>query len=832
MAIYAALADGNFSAAGTWGECPANTFQGSATFNTQNVDTTARDSAAFTPGAIEVNGIGIYFSGRVGTPTGTLTVTLRNSSDSVDVASVTVNQDQIRGRTWAIFPISAVTLTAGKNYVIRLQSSVSNQVSAFRGAATNDWHRFLRTTSGASIAAGDKILICGHLTGTGTGDDITVTMDNEADIRLGDLTLTTFAHSISVGLRGVLTFSTAASKSLLLKWIGEFHIGVGGTVKIGTESAPIPASSRVTLYADASVNGNTYILNRGSIETAGPQKTPWTNLTADAATNQKVLTVADTTGWEAGDRVWISGSTTACLHEIGTIDTVDSGTQITLLANLTNFHKGSDGYQSKVANLDRRIHIRGASDSLRGGYGTEGNLGDGPNTALRDVSFEFIGPAITWRRFDFGNAYGSAGSPASKHRMLRIVSYGSNYGFDVNNNSTDFEVKDSAILHVRECRLRGVAPKVEGCLFSRDTNNFGALLNILTIPVAVENSAFVGNTGDFSSLLFINVGNCPLSVFQNLEMLCDAKSAGFAYGSNCYPVGDAPAVNIKIWACPNGLNFSNAGVRRTDPLVFENLIVQATWGINATGKDIYVKVVGGIFGGTSAQPMTGIVWVGSADLGTDRYIYLEGIDCPSDSYHVLPQQTVLCSSTWGTSGFEVIARRVAAASLFPTAAGNLAVLASGINRMVFSQGKQEAGNHGTYTWPRGHSEADSSIYRGASGKSERLTPLSASLKLSSGRRFVLLAPGQSKTISVYVRKSVVGDGAAYNGNEPRLIALRHIEAGITADTVLATLSGSAGNWILLTASTPVNAYDNNAIPIIVDCDGTEGWINIDDWEVS
>jgi hypothetical protein len=91
--------------------------------------------------------------------------------------------------------------------------------------------------------------------------------------------------------------------------------------------------------------------------------------------------------------------------------------------------------------------------------------------------------------------------------------------------------------------------------------------------------------------------------------------------------------------------------------------------------------------------------------------------------------------------------------------------------------------------------------------------------------------GGTITINAYVRKSATGDGAAYNGNQPRLIVRANPVAGITTDTVLDTMTVGTGTWEQLTGTTAAVDADG-ALEFYVDCDGTAGWINVDDWTVT
>jgi hypothetical protein len=76
-------------------------------------------------------------------------------------------------------------------------------------------------------------------------------------------------------------------------------------------------------------------------------------------------------------------------------------------------------------------------------------------------------------------------------------------------------------------------------------------------------------------------------------------------------------------------------------------------------------------------------------------------------------------------------------------------------------------------------------------------------------------------VSVRARKS-----ATYNGNQPRLICKANPALGIDADVVLDTMTVAVGNWEELTATSPVATGDAGVLTVVVDCDGTAGYVNI------
>jgi hypothetical protein len=101
-------------------------------------------------------------------------------------------------------------------------------------------------------------------------------------------------------------------------------------------------------------------------------------------------------------------------------------------------------------------------------------------------------------------------------------------------------------------------------------------------------------------------------------------------------------------------------------------------------------------------------------------------------------------------------------------------------------------------------------------------------KLISHIQRIPVSTGNTCTVTVFVRKSVVGDGTAYNGTDPRLILRYNSLAGNLVDVIGATASGAAGSWQQLSYTTP--AVSNACVlEFYIDCNGTAGWINVADW---
>ena len=143
---------------------------------------------------------------------------------------------------------------------------------------------------------------------------------------------------------------------------------------------------------------------------------------------------------------------------------------------------------------------------------------------------------------------------------------------------------------------------------------------------------------------------------------------------------------------------------------------------------------------------------------------------------------------------------------------------------------QVSGSHVTIKFP-GTLRTDTTFWVTAS-PSLRLTPRVATVKLDSlgwnGGWFAPVAAGQAATISLKIRKSVAFDGAVYDGSQPRVLVKSNYSLGIASDTVLATATNAAnGAWETLNGTTAA-ASQAGVLEFFVDCDGTTGWVNVDD----
>lgn len=820
MATLISKATGNFTSSTTWATCDSTAEADSTAVSGVNISTSNVDTVTFAPGSITVDGIALKIRSRLTSPTGTFTVTLRNSTLSTDVTSVTVNVSDLPsqgwdGGAWIFFKFSSSQLLlVATNYLIRcVCSNTGNQVNlaVHTSGGGSNFQRQLRTTTESAPGAGGKIIIVGELTGAGTGNSFTITNNNTATTIFGD---TTFPASITVNQRGIFTYGNSASTNYYLKYRGRLVVTGGGTFNIGTTGTPIPSSSTAVLEMDSTVNVNTGldIQDGGTFVAQGASKsTVWTYMTADKVATNTVIGLTSTSGWAVSDELaFASTSQTSTQCEQKTILTVDSSTQVTLTAGLTNNHSGTSPTQAEVGNLTRNVKIRGISTSLQGYIIFQ-------TVASADVDYvEFsnLGSATASKRgIDIATTTGAVSISYSSFHDFTVTSSfcinisstsGNNFTFDsnvfFNNANACFNLVATTAVHVLTNNLilfsigsgvTGVATTDIGLTF---TNNH--ISGFQTTSVNFNEQT--GTLGIFSgNELHSNTINFSISCNNGLILNCNFWRTN---NNNISPVGLANNLtyqNCKFFGCTTSFLIMNS-----NKMIFDNCTFAGDTTFPASRA----------FGTTAGHNAK--IYLLSCSLGVVSGIF---------TANTIADIALNSASMSGTF------------ILINTTLGSTTQVSSITNSTdaVFAQKLGgTTGNHKTWL-AYGIISIDTTIFNTAS-PSLRMTPNSASSKLQSaleelGMR-VAVSSGNTVTISVKVRKSVVGDGTAYNGNQPRLFVRRSDALGISTDTLLATASGSAGSWETLSGTTS-SVTDDGVLEFYVDCDGTTGWINVDDWLV-
>lgn len=851
MATLQSVGNGNFTNAGTWYTVNATSFLNNVTATT-NVTTTPQNSTSFTPGAITVAGVTIQIAGMVASPTGTFTVEIWNASalSVVSGTTVTINCTDLpstlgnvglRGIGWAYFQFSSpVTLLAATLYAVRLTSSVSNQVQVFASATTN-WSRGFVTTTTAAPAATDILLITGAYPGAGTSVTSTVTMDNTNSTAFGD---------IYVATGGTLAYGTSAATAYNLRLAGNFYVTMGGTLTMGTLGTPVPSNSTAIMEFNVASSGQFGLLiGGGTTETYGMVKTPFVRLGADAAVAATTVTLNSTpTGWSSGDTIGFpSTTTTATQAEVRVLSATVSTASATVTSGLTNAHGGNSTtlVQGHVCNLTRNVRIQSVSATL-----TSFTRINGSNTS---VSFNYTlflmmgATTAALAAFSLFNANTSSSCVVviSNCVIYQSTALASAQGFvqGTTGLSTTFPssytFNDNVMWNVQGNSLT-LAPPTAGALTTRIlTNN----LIVRSGPANVTDW-FTQMTGTiFASAatsglnLSIPAAAFPTGTVSNwdgMEFYSNATNGFVISGANVATTTSPVIAIFNNWTgWRNGSNlrvsdlflpFARSILRFVNFRTFGNTTGQGQVSLYAIQNSTVEFLNSYFWGGTTQVATIGFFGAGSGTPTIMDSVFFT--DCTFGRDHLGNL------SNFTTSIFAMNTYRGANNIIVknPTMSGTIVSRlttsrdwGNGTGIVVYNLNNVSNDN---YIYSNTNTiSVDTSIFK-TSSPSTRITPVAIGGISPSSTVRVPIKSGQTCTITVWVRKST-----AYNGSQPFLMWRYNPISGNSDNTTVDTMTVDVDTWEQLSYTTPTIISDC-VLEFVVVCDGSTGWINIDEWDSS
>jgi len=796
-------------------------------------------STTFIPGAITVDAVGIFVVSITPTsPSGTMSMQLFNSTDSLVVATVDINVSDLQPRSVTsattveivLFKFTATTLIAGKSYSIRLKTSVANQVNCYSLATTN-WSRFLRTTTTGTIAAGDTVFICGEKTGAGASTPYTVTMDNNNATVFGP---------IGIGSGGTLNWSNSANTELRVN--GDLTVtGAGGTIIVaggiyrqGTQASRIPSSFTSTLYfsSAAAAGGGLYYYNNSEVTIAGAVRTSdRTFLTANAAAAATSVTIDNvgynTSDWAVGDEIVIAGTErVVSQNEKRTITSITgSGTILNFTGGLSFLHTGTGSFPACVINLTRNVKITAPSTTLTYSIGGNNYFGKflldsvevkniGSVTANRQ-GIRFVLEANPSYYFTVTNCGFHLGHASSKFIENTTTAQQLSYINITNNVMHSCGIAFIAFTQPTSQFDLAVGSSIDNNVFMTNQTGSAAIVISATIPCtnnkvyssnAVfsygfqadnrnESSTFSGNLAHSSQYFLMALTNndkngtvCENNTNVNGTYGFISYTSKFSTMKNCISLG---AVNAGF-VLGNGTS-SGYGNRK-----FTLLNGSAnSYGAFTTPYGIRVNIA------ASLTPFNE-VYFQNMSFGTTA-VHTLGDIIPNNADYTVGCNIYFNDCNFGSTNF-IVSRN------FMDYGSNLS----------FQRLNGSANDHRTYQRDQ-ITYSDTSVFnKGAI--SAKIEPLIATYKSLSYPKRKPVKNGVATTISVSVRKA-----ATYNGAQPRLWVRANSALGLDVDTLLATMSVGVSTWENLTATLPT-ATAAGAWEFYIDCDGTAGNINIDSWK--
>jgi hypothetical protein len=831
MAALIAYQSGDWTGATTWKQIATGTGSSQTTFTTSTQTTTSYvycPAFTVTNGQV-IEGVMLHLR-RFTNTTGTFSVALSDDNGTTATREVTVNVADLPQTintttgSWVFFKFaSTLTADGGNDYRVGVRSSTANTVWVLRSSTTADWARIFRRSDTATIAGTDNVYICDELTGEGTKDDIEVTMNQTSSA-------TTYG-AIDIGFGGVLSYGTSASTNYHLKLAGNITVRSGGTFNIGTTGTPIPRTSTAKLEfaCTSAVQYGLEVLAGGTFNAQGLSRTSGNNsyyclLNTDEAVNSTSLGVDTDTGWLDNDRIVLSATGSVLAQwEVGTLNGNASSDTLTVDGfagsggGLAFAHSGTAPTQAEVALLTRNVEIFGASR-------TNTTYLLFQTTATVDMDWVYV----KWIGSATSTKYGieiqtTTGSCNVQYCAIEETSTtaGSAAFFIQGNSANNITISNNVIY---------------------DAGHEGVRLNLPTSGTSLEvNNNIIIRTANFS----IVAGDVGGTINGN-RISGSSGLAGINFAENNAVIGSADA-NVVHNCNSSGITTVSVGIISNGSVWHNNLsnnTIRSGIAVTSQSNEFVTFSGVNVFGNRQTNIYTGnlpslaifenCTMAGSTTLAT-----------PAGVSYTAINTLIFRSCTFrGATGIYT-AHTTGDIVALPNATGDIFLENCVLNATTevanqsnlgspFAIGSQKhdqtAGSH--RAWKKfGTITTDSTIFKTAS-PSERLTPNDASGKLESGTKLVAIENATTKTISVWVRESVVGDGTDYNGNRPRLRYRRSDAAGVTTDGTLDTATASAeGDWEQLTGTSPA-ITDDAVLEFYVDCDGTAGWVNVDDWTVS
>lgn len=806
MTTLVSAATGNLTAAATWKVVDATSHINSMEASTANT-TSYVASLTFTPGAITIDGIGVLVASRIASPVGTYSVELYNNTTAASIVSVTVNvSDLAAGPSWYMFPVASTLLVAGNVYVIRVKCSVASEVTTYRNASSGNWSRMLRTTTTAAPAANDDLHIMGEHTGIGMGNDIAATMDDTSGTSYGSVVAN--SPRITISKRGSLVVSRTGGLTLRFKHKGQMAVFGGGVLDEGTQASPIPNTSTYSHELDVVVHNDTglVVYSGGTHYSNGTlnSNVHRAMLNADVSAAGTVLITDVTTGWKSGDRIAVAPTTrTVAEWESRTLSIDASGTTVTLSSGLTYAHSGTATRQAEIVLLTRNVRMFGTSRALAGYvYYKTGHIAETHLTA-----HYYLGTNTGTNR----GVYIEASTVTSIHEDNSYYDY---YNGATGASGIFLATVANINVRIKNCDFvdAGYVP-----LYSSATTSVTSSIEepwIIGVGVTTSYGMLVNTAG--MSVLNPRVSGCAASVNLTGSTMIKLGTVSNILAHSCSGgpvvsgIADSLIGSITSWRT-NGQGVTMTGCNNTWIGTIESVgHLSSSLAIGGNSGGGVLSIVGkGETGYT--QPYSAYI-TGNNPGTIVADAVLGGAGAPEaatngDLVHTLS----LTDLTFHNSQF------LSPTEHFPSVWG-------GGNSYRSEKHEGVAGANKWVMW-EGTMSRDTTIYDSGTS-SMRMTPTQANFKLHGPLIDSAVVSGATRTVTIKVRKSVAGDGTAYNGNQPRLIVKANPVAGITTDTVLATAVGAAGSWETLTGTT-ASVAESTKLQFFIDCDGTTGWINVD-----
>jgi hypothetical protein len=537
------------------------------------------------------------------------------------------------------------------------------------------------------------------------------------------------------------------------------------------------------------------------------------------------LSTVDSTAWASGDVIALAPTVRGSIGQAETVTLSGPAVGTSVPVSATSFlHDGNasaNNARACVLNLTRNVVIRGISTLLQTYFVTAAT----GSISCNFTSFQYFGSNtaatrgiegnITSGTFEFiGCAFSNFEVAGSTGILL--------------NSATSIANVQNCVFYRQASLAVGMTSAVTLTGNTVTVNNCSAIGGTSMGTVALYN--FTANAGTYTDLMG-SASSVSAFIFQSTATASSLTISNL-YAYNC------TSSNIQINVISE---LTQSDALLTNIVSYRSAAEGIAMGSSVTGPCINTTINSGrLFGNATRGLTAGFVY--SSDV-KNMLIYNEaGYDQPvgiafNNHTHNLYFDTcqIGVALAHSTSDVRDVCPRNEHIGTFRNCIFGSTTEFSNLSNFTpqsyqgSAKHDQVAGVHKMYK-KYGIITSDTTFFKVAS-PSQRLTPSDVTNKLYSQEKKIAIPTGQGATVSVWVRKSVIGDGTTYNGNEVQLIVLSNAAAGISADTVIATSTVASNGAFELITGTTAAVTDNVALEFLIACDGTLGWINVDRWSV-
>lgn len=779
MAIYASVANGNFSTGANWALCnsAASNILDSDSFSTSTT-TSFVNSTSFTLPAITMDGFFLWILSTTGA--GTITVQLAQSGTLVAGTATTVNTNTLKSQAWAFLPISATAISAGANYTIQFKTSTGATVSIYAvSAGSPDIGRSIRTTStGTAPTTGDVAIVAGIPGSSPTTRTITY-----------ERTSTGVIDKIIIGQHGTLTLASTASTAFKMYLNRNFE---GGNTGIFTTASQDATSTLDIKFPNiVTPNGVKRNVRTGHVFNMQPPTLPTysrTKLGAALSSSAVSATTAVSTGWAIGDTVAFSST-------------------------------------SRVANPSLEIETRALTSSSGATIGWSSGL-----TYARDyiLSGKYTGYAVKLNQqnsisgTDSTNTVqlftASGGSSTIKGCVLQYASISSQPG------ATGTEVLNHVVIRDNAGSVFQVFTQTAG-----GTYNF----NNLTVYSCFGNT-FSPSQGTANNVTFIGCSsgvNCSPGVSVQNLLVTSSSAGGLQISSPSLP-STWNMAGLEVACCTGGFNSTGSS--------FASMANTGTWtvwrnsggasanngyGINCSYRNLNftdINLMGNNQVNIAFGTASDVLFSGLTIDVDPTYSTADNFRIGANISKVIMESPVLGAAT--TSDFILFA---ANANLSidltlrnPTLSSpNFFNPASNTTLMSRNSGVNVQRSNGSTTTNQVYRDGGVCSMTVSGGSNfVTMTPQSATITLQSVYYQIPVASG--KTAAGYFQ---ITQSSLFNGTT-KLYLRQNYAAGVTADTLVATASsGTALQTLVFASPSPT---DNIVFEYYISVTGTAGFVTV------